>query len=246
VIHDLRIEFEGRVAQIDHQLINRALDVWVCETKAFREGVKIDDYGDWYRYGGKHAHGMASPVEQNNRHVAVLRDVFDKGAVRLPRRILTLKPTIFPVVLISNSARIDRPRTKKAAAAIPGLETVIKVEQLVHKVEQAFDDRNPLGVVAKFVGRETVEDLGRQLLAMHKPAPLAGATRFGLPEHAAAGSTSMTTSPQGGGARCASCGRAVSPKVQAFSLGHADRFGGRVLCFDCQQSVPGPRPEPDP
>ena len=29
VIHDLRIEYEGRVAQIDHLLIGRFLDVWV-------------------------------------------------------------------------------------------------------------------------------------------------------------------------------------------------------------------------
>ena len=36
IIHDLRLECEGRVAQIDHLLINRFLDIYVCERKGFR------------------------------------------------------------------------------------------------------------------------------------------------------------------------------------------------------------------
>jgi Nuclease-related domain. len=248
VIHDLRLEFAGRVAQIDHLLINRALDVWVCETKAFREGVKIDDFGEWYRYGGKHARGMPSPVEQNRRHVDVLRDVFDKGPVRLPRRIVTLKPTIFPVVLISNHARIDRPRTKAARAAVSGLDTVIKVEQLVRKIEQTFDERNPLGILAKVVAKETIENLARQLVALHKPAPLVGASRFGLPEQPAETPTppakaSGARKPEAAAGRvaCSACGKPVSDKVSAYAREHADQFGGVILCWDCQRAARGTR-----
>src|SRR5450759_1036572 len=32
-LHDLRVECDGRVAQIDHLIINRLLDIWVCESK---------------------------------------------------------------------------------------------------------------------------------------------------------------------------------------------------------------------
>ena len=39
VVHDLRIEVGGRVAQIDHLLLNRLLDCYVLETKSFSEGV---------------------------------------------------------------------------------------------------------------------------------------------------------------------------------------------------------------
>jgi hypothetical protein len=38
-IHDLRIEVDGRVAQIDHLVISRLLDVWVLESMHFSEGV---------------------------------------------------------------------------------------------------------------------------------------------------------------------------------------------------------------
>jgi hypothetical protein len=246
VIHDLRLEFGDRVAQIDHLLINRALDVWVCETKAFREGVKIDDYGEWYRYGGKPAYGMASPVEQNRRHVTVLRDMFDNGAVRLPRRVVTLKPTIFPVVLISNNARIDRPKTKKAAAAVDGLDTVIKVEQLVRKINKTFDDRSPIGILAKVVSNDTIKDIARQLIALHKPAPVVAAARYGLPEESPVPGSQPVSTPTkpfpapSASAReaCASCGKAVSEKVASYAREHSDQFGGAILCWDCQRSAP--------
>jgi Nuclease-related domain. len=250
VIHDLRLEFGGRVAQIDHLLINVALDVWICETKAFSEGVKIDERGHWYRYGGRFAHGMESPVKQNERHVKVLRDHFDKGAVRLPRRLVTLKPNLFPVVLISNNARIDIPKSKRAAAAIDGLETVIKIEQLVDKIRRSIDQRNPLRLIAKFVGPDVILDIGQQLVALHKPGFIDYAARFGLAASVVSEPVTTLASPapdlsatQLGGATCATCGKPVSPKVEAYSRDHSERFGGRVLCFDCQQAIPRSRPE---
>jgi hypothetical protein len=245
VIHDLRLEFGGRVAQIDHLLINVALDVWVCETKAFSEGVKIDERGHWYRYGGRFAHGMESPVKQNDHHVKVLKDLFDKGAIRLPRRIVTLKPNLLPVVLISNNARIDIPRSKRAAASIDGLETVIKIEQLVDKIRRSIDERNPVRLLAKFVGPDVILDIGQQLVALHKSGSIDYAAKFGLPPAKAraqpvpAGKSMPEASVDKPGApTCASCGKRVSPKVESYSLAHPDRFGGQVLCFDCQQTVP--------
>jgi hypothetical protein len=86
VIHDLRLEVEGRVAQLDHLLINRLLDVWVLESKHFAEGVAIDEHGDWTGFYGRRPYGIPSPIEQNRKHVAVLDDVFSGGHVGLPRR----------------------------------------------------------------------------------------------------------------------------------------------------------------
>lgn len=49
-IHDLRVELDGLVAQIDHLIINRLAEVWVCESKGFAEGVSVDDHGEWVRW----------------------------------------------------------------------------------------------------------------------------------------------------------------------------------------------------
>lgn len=78
-IHDLRIECDGRVAQIDHLVITRLFEIWVCESKWFSEGVSINDHAEWVAYYGSKPRGIASPIEQNKRHIAVLNDVFARG-----------------------------------------------------------------------------------------------------------------------------------------------------------------------
>src|SRR5437879_5273844 len=48
-IHDLRFEVDGLAAQIDHLIINRLAEIWVCESKSFAEGVTINEHGEWSR-----------------------------------------------------------------------------------------------------------------------------------------------------------------------------------------------------
>ena len=52
VIHDLRLEVDGRVAQIDHLIIDRCMTIWVCESKHFAEGVGVNEHGEWVRFFG--------------------------------------------------------------------------------------------------------------------------------------------------------------------------------------------------
>ena len=80
-IHDLRLEVDGRVAQIDHLIIDRVLTIWVCESKHFSEGVAVDDFGEWTGFFGRRPYGTGSPIEQNRKHIAVLNDVFAKRLV---------------------------------------------------------------------------------------------------------------------------------------------------------------------
>ncbi len=65
VIHDLRLEVDGRVAQIDHLLLGRTFDVWVCESKHFAQGAGVNEHGEWTAYYRREARGIPSPVEQN-------------------------------------------------------------------------------------------------------------------------------------------------------------------------------------
>lgn len=90
---DLRLEIGGRVAQIDHLIIDRFLTIWVCESKHFTEGVAVNDHGEWSRFWRGRSTGMPSHTEQNRKHIEVLRDVFDGGLVALPRRLgIAVKP----------------------------------------------------------------------------------------------------------------------------------------------------------
>jgi hypothetical protein len=77
LIHDLRVEHRGWVAQIDHLLINRFLDIYVLESKNYYYGVKITDEGEFLVWDGKGYQAIESPYEQNQRHIHALQQAID-------------------------------------------------------------------------------------------------------------------------------------------------------------------------
>ncbi len=167
VIHDLRLVYEGRTAQIDHLLINRWMDVYVLETKHFHSGIKITEEGEFLRWNDfrKTYEGMPSPLEQNERHIMVLRDAL--ASVTLPTRLgFSIPPSFQQFVLVAAGARISRPKRFDTSR-------VIKADQLRKAIWRDVDKENPLfGILrtaAKLVSSETVEYVARQIAAMHQP-----------------------------------------------------------------------------
>lgn len=166
VLHDLRLEHNGRVAQIDHLLINRFMDVYVLETKHFHAGLKITEDGEFLRWNAykRSFVGMASPLEQNDRHIAVLKDVL--ADIELPQRLgIRIAPSLSSLILIAPNARIDRPKRFDTSR-------VIKADQLRKRINRDIDDENAMLTLlkaTKIVSPETVEFVGRQLVAKHRP-----------------------------------------------------------------------------
>ncbi|HZV93136.1 MAG TPA: nuclease-related domain-containing protein, partial [Caldimonas sp.] len=182
VIHDLRIEWQGRVAQIDHLFINRLMDVWVCESKHFSEGVSINEHGEFTAFYNNRPRGIESPIEQNQRHIKVLESVLGSSILPLPTRLgIPLRSTIRSVVLVSAAARITRPKQ-----TFEGLETVIKADQLRSRINQAID---AMGVgetllkATKMVGTETLRQFASDLGKLHRPQQFDWAARFGMSAH---------------------------------------------------------------
>lgn len=62
IIHDLRIEDDDRVAQIDHLLIDRMLNCYVLETKSFHAGLKITEEGRFAQAYGASARAQLQVV----------------------------------------------------------------------------------------------------------------------------------------------------------------------------------------
>lgn len=250
VIHDLRIEHRGRVAQIDHLLINRLLDIWVCESKRFAEGIAINEHGEFSAFYGSKPHGIASPIEQNHKHCVVLQAVCDSHVITLPKRLVfTLKPNIRSLVLVSKHARISRPKQKLA-----GLDDIIKVDQIKARVEQAFENNNNPLALAKVVAPETLEELSQQLKALHKPIQFDWYAKFGLskdtpstkPIKETPGTETVTevtpevitTEEKTSKLACGTCGTIVAINVAKFCWYNKAKFGGKVYCMDCQKTVP--------
>jgi hypothetical protein len=237
VVHDLRLEVEGRVAQIDHLIIDRYLTIWVCESKHFAEGVGVNEHGEWVRFFGGRPAGIPSPIDQNRRHIAVLQEVFDRKLVDPKKRIgVTIKPRFKSLILVSNNARISRPRTKAAAAAVDGLDSVIKVEKLASIVAKDLDAR-PLTILARVVSTDTIARIGTDLVALHRAIAVDWAGRFAVLAVPAQTAAPPSPTPTRIARICASCGASVSYGVARFSAEHTERFGGRILCMSCQRTV---------
>lgn len=262
VIHDLRIEVDGRVAQIDHLLIGRFLDIWVCETKNFCEGIAINEQGECTRFYNNRPSGMASPFEQNKKHIMVLGSLFKTGMVQLPKRLgISIKPNMTSVVLVSKNARISRPNSK-----IPGVESIIKSDQFRSLIDRATEsDNNPL-TMAKLIGADTLQNFARGIAAQHKPIAFNWAAKFGLPEISAGYApspvarlqatppplpTTFVVSIRGGEVEpvtedvkkskkkliCATCSEPVELKVARFCWFNKARFGENIYCRECQLAV---------
>lgn len=171
IVHDLRLEFGGRVAQIDHLLINRWLECYVLESKHFHAGLRITEDGEFERWNNytKAYEGMASPLLQNERHIEVLRQVVD--TIELPSRLGLRMPLSFhTLIMVSPDARIVRPKKFDTSR-------VIKADQLKQRLWKDIDEKNGLIAVvttaAKLVSTDTVDSVARQLVAKHRPLVLA-------------------------------------------------------------------------
>jgi hypothetical protein len=235
-IHDLRFEVDGYAAQIDHLIINRLAQVWVCESKHFAEGVSVNEYGEWSRWWRGRQEGIASPIEQNRRHILLLVRAFDDGLVMAPKRLglVRRKPEFKSLVLVSDNARIGRPRRK-----VEGLDDVIKAEQLQTRLYDGYD-KAPERAMLGIVGKEGLVAFGRELAALHRPAPRDWPARFGLstePHTPATRSPAPALPRQRSGHACASCGEPVSFAVVKFCWNNKDRFDGAIYCIECQQRI---------
>ena len=180
VIHDLRIEWQGRVAQIDHLLISRVMEMYVCETKSFSQGVAMNERGEFTAFYQGKPRGIPSPLEQNRRHIAVL-DAALRGSplVQLPKRLgLTLQPKLTSVVLVGPHGRITLPKQ-----AVPGAESIIKSDQLRSWIERADQNAglDALIGLTKAIGTDTLAQLARQIARLHKPLKFDWHGKFGLP-----------------------------------------------------------------
>lgn len=174
VIHDLRLEIDGNVAQIDHLLINRTFDIFSLETKHFNSGIKINDDGEFMQWNlyKKVFEGIPSPLAQNQRHIKVLTEIF-KRRIELPTKLgFPLIPTFHSRVLVNNDSRIDR--SKKYDSS-----NLVKSEHFFESIQEDFLITN-FDVITKGASVEVLEEIGRKLVRLHKPISINYRAKFGM------------------------------------------------------------------
>ena len=176
VLHDLRFELaDGRSAQIDHLLIHRTGRMWVLESKRVAKGVKITEEGEFLRWNGRTYDGMASPLEQNRRHVEVLRAVLQHVKCSFAVGV------IHSYVVVSSKARIDRPRKGKFDSSL-----VVKADLFLQNFDRDLDKLGFFDVVTAIFASGGHKELAQELVTLHRPIEIDYAARFDISREAIA------------------------------------------------------------
>lgn len=99
-LHDIRIEFDELISQIDYLVITKKY-ICVIETKQLLGDVNINSEGEFIRVyknknGYENKEGMLSPIEQNRKHVnlikRILKEVFKCENVPVKSLVIMANP----------------------------------------------------------------------------------------------------------------------------------------------------------
>jgi hypothetical protein len=233
VIHDLRIEHNGRVAQIDHLIIGRYLDIFVIESKNYKTELRVDRHCEFEvktKWGWK---GIHSPIEQNRRHIIVLNDLIS-GEKLAPMRLgLPLRPACRNWILVPPECRISPRHIEEAI--------ILKMDMFSRRLKEQrsrpclSDDVLSL---TKICSQGTIMDFARKLVTYHRPISIDYAAKFGieLPQPREM-PKARTARLRGAGRQCQECHAPIELKVVTYCEKFKKQFGGRVLCRGCQTAA---------
>lgn len=237
IIHDLRLSFFGQIAQIDHVLMNRFLEVYVIETKNYAYSVKINPDGEFLvSYNGKY-YSVQSPIEQNDRHIFLLKKVIDHYQIMPTRFGIPIPPSFNTLVLVSPTSRVIRPAKNQVDTS-----RVVKSDQAINTIMKEVDKNVGILGITKMISTETLAETATKLSQLHQPISVNYKAKFGIPETAKSGE--LPISPHGKisikndiSYYCVKCNKPISQKVAQYCLDRKNIFGGKAYCFNCQKEV---------
>jgi Nuclease-related domain len=242
VIHDLRVEVERDVAQIDHLVLYRAGGIYLFETKNYGGSLLINDHGEFTADCGRVRYGIPSPIEQSRRHERVLHKLLDRLDIggRTQRQL-----DMHHLVLVHPKAIIKRPAEK-----VFSTHNVMKADQFPAWHKKRTDNIGTLetfSLLANMRSMDTLREWGEKLIRQHRPAPMKTLPEhlFGTPQPAvaraptspASRSPASSTTDKAHLARkliCAECGTKISFAEGKFCWGNERRFGGLQYCREHQ------------
>jgi hypothetical protein len=233
LIHDLRLEFDGQVAQIDHLIINRWFDIYVLESKHYSAGIKITPEGEFLVYHRDHYVPIESPIEQNKRHVFLLEKAVENYQIMPTKMGIRIPPKYKSFVLVSPTSQVIRPKKSQFDT-----HNVIKSDLLLDQIAKEVDNVWLAPTLAKMCTSETLREVATRLSQLHRPSTLDYAKKLGIrTQKEDISADGKGNRPQGRPHQqaCFVCGKIVSPRVAEYCQSKWTVFGGKTYCFDCQK-----------
>lgn len=169
VFHDLRLVHAGWSAQFDHLLINRYLDLFICESKHVAEGLSINEFGEFTSFVKGAPIGIPSPFAQNARHQHLLEQLLATHQFPWPFRAPNFcTPRWNNWVLVPNGARVS------LSCELPCGCQLLKLKQLPDQLSHAGmrnTARPSWRNLPMPLSRLLLMPLIQRLLLLHTPAP---------------------------------------------------------------------------
>lgn len=247
IIHDLRIEHDGHVAQIDHLIIGRMLTGFLCETKYWSDGVSITPEGEFSAHYGQKAFGIPSPIMQNARHIKLLTSVLASNRINRPKRMgMKIPITLNPITLVSTGASIRRPSGKTREK----FTEVIKADQFDEYIQVRADENTSVFSIGRLIAADTLRSFAQSIAALHAPIRINYAAKFGILAPSSPPTLEQTIAPavikqidtleptvappekvkSPKAYQCATCSAPVELKVARFCWFNKPRFNGEIRC----------------
>jgi len=174
LIHDLRIEHKGQVAQIDHLLIGRMMDCYVIESKNFSSGVLISDEGDFSYFYKNKPYAIPSPIEQNERHIRLLDRFLSDNKLYPTRLGVALKADYRNIVLISPGSRLTKPKK-----GLFDCSAVMKADKFVSHFKKDIET-SPLSSITKIMSSDSLMSFAEKLAFLHEPKVIDYKAKFSI------------------------------------------------------------------
>jgi len=162
VLHDIRLEYDGRTAQIDHMLISR-FGIELLESKSFKGTLSINDDGSLKVDYNRNIKSFPNPLEQSKRHANVLKK-FLSSNVDLGKRI-----ELFGGFEI-NSTVLIHPKTTITNKKLP--ENFFRADTYISERNKIIDKMSVLDALksaAKMIDIDTAKELANTIINAHKP-----------------------------------------------------------------------------
>ncbi|SNR75991.1 nuclease-related domain-containing protein [Desulfurobacterium atlanticum] len=225
VLHDLRLEYKGRVAQIDHLLINRLFHIYILETKNMGQKIEITETGEFIIHYKKSRFGIPSPIEQNLRHQALLKEIIENEKLLPVSFGIRIKPRYFSYVLVHPNTIIKRPQKDKFDTS-----SIIKADQIYNITQKNAENLGIILDIVKLSSEETVKTFARKLLRFHRKSEVNWYKYFNIKEK-------ITDYKPPRQYFCAKCKATISEKEALYCWDRKKIFGGKAYCYKCQQII---------
>lgn len=226
LLHDLRLDVEGEVAQIDHLVINRTGYMVLIETKNYSGDVEVNAHGEFTVRYGKERYGIPSPFEQSRRHGRVLSRLLER--LEIGSRTDKL-PEFHNVVMMHPKALIQRPDPKAFDTSF-----LIKADQFPTWHEKLVENTSTGGVFkALFNLRspETIQEWGEKLRRQHRPGNLLELPPFMQPKPELAAARREPKAPL----------QVAEPAPAAAAPAEADAsLAKKLICAHCHGKISYP------